>query len=175
MNNKIAEIIKNTDWDIVAVSLKDNDNIIYQAFTTQYDLAQFIEQNLTKYEVRMIDHSLVLNQKTGKTTLNLNFAFDSQNKTLNDIYIRKLGEDIMIELNVDEIEDVKRVESTLREKFLKVLTINTEDVKALYYPFEQEHTYLRADTELHTLPQTAVLHNAPTVEGDYVTIIKVVK
>jgi len=175
MKKKIIEIIKNNHWDVVAVSLAETGDTIYQTFTNVDDLMVFVDENLAKYEVSLLDHALVLNQETTKTTLTFHFAFNSPHKELSNEYLKKLGDDIMIALSPDDIREIKRIESSLREKFLKVLSINTDDVQAQYYPFDQVHNYLRKDAEVKTVDQSAVLNNAPSHEGDYVTMVRVVK
>ncbi|MCL8211680.1 hypothetical protein LD125_00071 [Mesoplasma sp. JKS002658] len=175
MKKKITEIIKNNHWDVIAVSLKETGDTIYQTFSNVDDLMVFVDQNLAKYEVSLLDHALVLNQETRKTTLTFNFVFNSPQKELSDEYLKKLGDDIMIELKPDDVREIKRIESSLREKFLKVLSINTDDIQAQYYPFDQVHSYLRSDEETKTIDQSAVLENAPSHEGDYVTMVRVVK
>ena len=160
---------------MIAVLLQEPGDTIYQTFTNVDDLMVFVDENLAKYEVSLQEHALVLNQKTTKTTLTFHFAFNSSRKELSDAYLKKLGDDIMIELNPDEVSEIKRIESNLREKFLKVLSINTDAVQAQYYPFDQVHNYLRSDGEIKTVGQKAVLANAPSHEGDYVTMVRVVK
>ncbi|ATG97610.1 hypothetical protein [Mesoplasma lactucae] len=171
----IQDILKSNKWDVITVSLKDGNEVIHQSFTTEYAFEQFVKNNLSKYEVSKEEHSLIFNKKTGKTTLNFDFVFDSKKKMLSDEYIQKLADDIMINLSQGDIDDIQQTEQSIREKFLKVLTINTDGVEAKYYPFDMAHTYLREDDDFHTLDHDKVLENAPTIDGDYVTIVKVVK
>nr|WP_215216211.1 Asp-tRNA(Asn)/Glu-tRNA(Gln) amidotransferase subunit GatC [Entomoplasma sp. MP1] len=44
----------------------------------------------------------------------------------------------------------------------------------MFYPYDI-HTYLREDETTTKIDQQVILDNAPTAEGDFVTIKKVVK
>ncbi|WP_051350872.1 Asp-tRNA(Asn)/Glu-tRNA(Gln) amidotransferase subunit GatC [[Acholeplasma] multilocale] len=89
--------------------------------------------------------------------------------------INILAEDIMLKLTEEEAQDIIDTESSIRQKFGKVTSIDTEGVKPLFYPFENNHTFLREDEEFIQSEQKDVLANAPTTDGDYITIVKVVK
>ncbi|ATZ16763.1 aspartyl/glutamyl-tRNA amidotransferase subunit C [Williamsoniiplasma luminosum] len=94
---------------------------------------------------------------------------------LNEDYIKELANDIMLELNEEEIEMIASIDDLIKEKFAKVLNINTDGISAMHYPLENAHTFLREDSESRNIDQKIVLDNAPQTIDDFVVITKVVK
>lgn len=91
-------------------------------------------------------------------------------------FVKSLASDIMISFTNSEIEDILLIEEHLLSSFDKVLAINTSNVEPLYHPFEGPQIFLH-ESELEHCPilQKEVLDNAPSVEGEYISISKVVK
>jgi aspartyl-tRNA(Asn)/glutamyl-tRNA(Gln) amidotransferase subunit C len=89
--------------------------------------------------------------------------------------VLELADDIMLELSESEIQVILATDKSLKEKFEKVTSINAQNVEPLFYPFENAHTFLREDEEINTVKQADVLANAPSTDGEYITIVKVVK
>ncbi|WP_338985302.1 Asp-tRNA(Asn)/Glu-tRNA(Gln) amidotransferase subunit GatC [Spiroplasma endosymbiont of Diplazon laetatorius] len=89
--------------------------------------------------------------------------------------LKELQEDAMLNLTEEELKNILKYENDILHKFEKVLSINTDGVEELHYPFDIHNTHLREDGEVKVLAQEDVLRNAPSVEGDFVTITKVVK
>ncbi|ATZ20689.1 Asp-tRNA(Asn)/Glu-tRNA(Gln) amidotransferase subunit GatC [Mesoplasma coleopterae] len=90
-------------------------------------------------------------------------------------YYEELAQDSMLKFTEKEIDEIVAKQEDLRKEFEKVLKIDTTNVKPLFYPYDDIHTYLRDDNETTTIDQKKILANAPTCEGDFVTIKKVVK
>ncbi|AAT75517.1 Glu-tRNA amidotransferase subunit C [Mesoplasma florum L1] len=90
-------------------------------------------------------------------------------------YYQELAQDSMLRFSDAEIEEIVAKQEDLKKEFEKVLKIDTRNVKPLFYPYDDIHSYLREDEETTTIDQTIILSNAPTSEGDFVTIKKVVK
>lgn len=90
--------------------------------------------------------------------------------------LKDLATDVFIDLTADEIREVIAIENAIAHRFEKVSAIDTTGVKPLNYPFETPRAYLREDDIEPTLiDHSAVLANAPTTSGPYVTIKKVIK
>lgn len=90
--------------------------------------------------------------------------------------LKDLATDVFIDLTDAEIQEVIAIENAILQRFEKVSTIDTKGVKPLIYPFETPRTYLREDdTEPTIIDQSAVLANATTTSGPYITITKVIK
>ncbi|WP_339021100.1 Asp-tRNA(Asn)/Glu-tRNA(Gln) amidotransferase subunit GatC [Spiroplasma endosymbiont of Atherix ibis] len=89
--------------------------------------------------------------------------------------LEELQEDAMLTLSKDELENILKYENDLLKKFEKVLSIDTTNVEELHYPFDISQTYLREDNKVNVLSQSEILKNAPSTEGDFLTITKVVK
>ncbi|ASZ08919.1 glutamyl-tRNA amidotransferase [Mesoplasma chauliocola] len=93
----------------------------------------------------------------------------------NKKYYIELAGDSMLSFTDKEIDEIVAKENSLKQEFEKVLKIDTTNVKPLFYPYDSIHTYLRSDDDSTTIDQSVILSNAPTSEGDFVTIKKVVK
>lgn len=93
----------------------------------------------------------------------------------NNEYYKNLAEDVMLEFTDTEIEEIAKNDDELKKLFTKVTKINTKNVKPLFYPYDKIHNFLRNDDETSVLDQMVILNNAPSVDGDFVTIVKVVK
>ncbi|AUM62366.1 Asp-tRNA(Asn)/Glu-tRNA(Gln) amidotransferase subunit GatC [Spiroplasma monobiae] len=89
--------------------------------------------------------------------------------------LKELQEDAMLDLTEKELQDILKVENQILKKFEKVLSVDTDGVEELHYPFDFNFTYLREDDKTQVLPQNEILRNAPSIDGDFVTITKVVK
>jgi aspartyl-tRNA(Asn)/glutamyl-tRNA(Gln) amidotransferase subunit C len=158
----------------LTIELDDNGNLIKDAFNYEKDFLNYLEKNLSKFDVTYLGHELV-ETKVGDLTIVFRFTYNSKSKILSSHYIKELAADIMLDLTEKEIQDIKKTENSIREKFLKVLTIDTDHVKPMYFPIDDVHYYLREDNSYHVANQQDVLANAPTKDGDYITIVKVVK
>ncbi|AUB31174.1 Asp-tRNA(Asn)/Glu-tRNA(Gln) amidotransferase subunit GatC [Spiroplasma floricola] len=89
--------------------------------------------------------------------------------------LEELQEDAMLTLSKKELESILKYENDLLKKFEKVLSVDTNNVEELHYPFDILQTHLREDDKISVLPQSEILKNAPTIDGDFLTITKVVK
>ncbi|AHI53520.1 glutamyl-tRNA(Gln) amidotransferase subunit C [Spiroplasma sabaudiense Ar-1343] len=96
-------------------------------------------------------------------------------KKISPNLVKELANDIMLDISDDEALDIYNTESSLKKKFAKVLKINTDNVEPMYYPFETNFIGMREDEVMSTNNQKEVLANAPSTEGDFITIVKVVK
>lgn len=92
---------------------------------------------------------------------------------LEDI-IDDLANDIMLEFNDEDKKEFLNLEQELEEKFAKVTNINTDGVEPLFFPFELTNSHLREDDQFEVLEKDDVLRNAPSISGDYISIVKVV-
>jgi len=171
--DEIFTTIADNDWDVINVEVDDNGNIIRDSFTHENDFRNYLENKLSKYDISYLGFEL--KEVDQKRYLIFKFAYASDMKILSTHYVKELANDIMLELTSEEIKEIKQTEGSIRKQFLKVLTIDTEQVEPMFYPSDEIHTYLRPDDEFHTNDEVAVLANAPTVEGDYITVVKVVK
>ncbi|ATZ21371.1 Asp-tRNA(Asn)/Glu-tRNA(Gln) amidotransferase subunit GatC [Mesoplasma tabanidae] len=90
-------------------------------------------------------------------------------------YYEELAQDSMLKFTDNEINEIVAKQEDLKKEFEKVLKIDTSNVKPLFYPYDDIHTYLREDNETTVINQKVILSNAPTSDGDFVTIKKVVK
>ncbi|WP_051636010.1 Asp-tRNA(Asn)/Glu-tRNA(Gln) amidotransferase subunit GatC [Mesoplasma photuris] len=96
----------------------------------------------------------------------------------NELFVKiidELASDIMLEVSQEEKESIIETEKSIMEKFAKVISIDTEGVKPSFYAYDDVHTFLKDDENIKTITQNEVLQNAPTKDGDFVTIVKVVK
>jgi len=171
---QILDVLRNNHWNTLKVQITDQENVILDNFKSERNFINYLETNLSKYDVNYLGHELVENQDDDLTIV-FKFAYSSEVKILSNSYIEELAEDIMLELSDAEILDIKGTENSLRKKFLKVLTIDTEKVNPMYFPVDDVHDYLREDEDYYTTNHEEVLENAPSVEGDYISIVKVVK
>ncbi|ATZ18996.1 aspartyl/glutamyl-tRNA amidotransferase subunit C [Williamsoniiplasma somnilux] len=94
---------------------------------------------------------------------------------INDELIKELASDIMLELSQGEINEIIEAEESIIKRFKQVTSINTDNIEPLNYPFENSHVFLREDEDFYTNSQEDLLNNAPTVDGDFITIVKVIK
>lgn len=99
----------------------------------------------------------------------------ANNQKLTKAYLKELASDIMLELTDNELDGISAIEESLTRRFEKVTSINTDGLEPLFFPFEQPHTYLRDDNDMHANQQSDLLANAPSTDGDYITIVRVVK
>ncbi|AGR41821.1 Asp-tRNA(Asn)/Glu-tRNA(Gln) amidotransferase subunit GatC [Spiroplasma diminutum] len=89
--------------------------------------------------------------------------------------LNELQEEAMLDLSQEELENILKYENEILKKFEKVLAINTDNVMELHYPFEIQSNTLREDDETNVLSKNDILSNAPSTNGDFITITKVVK
>ena len=90
--------------------------------------------------------------------------------------LKELAAAVFFDLTEEEIQEVIAIENSILRRFEKVSAIDTTGVEPLIYPFETPRTYLREDEgEMTVTDQSAVLANATTTSGPYVTITKVIK
>ncbi|PPE04957.1 aspartyl/glutamyl-tRNA amidotransferase subunit C [Entomoplasma ellychniae] len=90
-------------------------------------------------------------------------------------YYKSLANDVMLDFDNNHYDDIDKNYAELKELFKKVTSIDTEGVKPLFYPYDDIHTYLRDDEFIQTMNQEDILKNAPSTDGDFVTLVKVVK
>ena len=84
-------------------------------------------------------------------------------------YFKRLANQLMFDLNDEEAEDIVKEFETL-EKQLKLLDeVNTEGVEPMVYPFEDETTFLRKDSQ-----EDALANVKDKIEGHFI-LPKVVK
>lgn len=93
----------------------------------------------------------------------------------NKKYYKELAQDCMLSFTDLEIDEIVAKEENLKKEFENVLKIDTTNVKPLFYPYDDIHTYLRDDEETTKIDQKVILNNAPSAEDNFVTIKKVVK
>lgn len=89
-------------------------------------------------------------------------------------YLKSLAKDIMLEANDQELDYILSVEESILEKFKKVTSIDTTNVKPTFYPLNDIHNFLREDNNSEVIEQEYILKNAPTSKDECVTIAKVV-
>lgn len=90
-------------------------------------------------------------------------------------YIQSLAHQIMIDLNDEEIEDLKLDFKLIGSVCELMNEINTEDVEEMVYPFENATKYLREDKVDNVLTREDALKNAPKVVENQIVVPKVVK
>lgn len=90
-------------------------------------------------------------------------------------YFQKLAAGIMLEVNDDEVEDLKNEFDVLTRQIQLFDRVDTEGVEPMVYPFEDETTFLREDVVSHVLTQEEALRNAGSVLAGHVHVPKVVK
>lgn len=174
MQQKLIDILNDNDWNEIAIQIKNVDSTIKEDFHQEKTFLQFVEDNIDKYEAKFEGFELIKKDNGNRTTIMFKFSFDKEKK-LSKEYIESLADDIMLNLTEQEVEEIQNTEESVRRKFMKVITIDTQNVEPMYYPFDNAHTYLREDDDMSVNKQEEVLANAPSVEGDYITVVKVVK
>ena len=89
--------------------------------------------------------------------------------------IKKLAHDILLDLSDKEAEDIA-AEFEKLGKMLRVFEeIDTEGLRALVYPFDNETEYLREDVPERPLSKDEVLANAGKITEDCVSVPRVLK
>lgn len=96
-------------------------------------------------------------------------------KKISKELVQELANGIMIELTNDEAELIVETEKHILERLDKIRLIDTENVKPLHYAYEGSNTFLKEDEDFEVISKESVLKNAPSSEGDFITIKKVVK
>lgn len=90
-------------------------------------------------------------------------------------YFKQLANQIMFDLSDDEIVDLQADFKTLLKQMELLEKIDTENVKEMVYPFEEETSYLRDDVVTNQITQEEALCNAPQKQSGQIVVPKVVK
>lgn len=96
-------------------------------------------------------------------------------ETFDKAFFEKLASGIMLNVNDEEIADLKAEFEILRRQVQLFERVDTEGVEPMVYPFEEETTFLREDVADHILSQQDALANAKSVRAGHVHVPKVVK
>ena len=89
--------------------------------------------------------------------------------------ILKLARQLMIELNQQEIDELKAYFKVL-ERHLDLLNeIDTEGVEPMVYGRMASGTYMREDSDLENLELEEVFSNAPSRQDDFFSVSTVVQ
>ncbi|MBQ3418919.1 MAG: Asp-tRNA(Asn)/Glu-tRNA(Gln) amidotransferase subunit GatC [Erysipelotrichaceae bacterium] len=89
--------------------------------------------------------------------------------------IKVLANNLMFDLNDEEIEDISKEFDKLDKMLAFFDEIDTNNVKEMVYPFEDETSFLREDEVSNVLSQDDALKNAAKVISGHVVVPKVVK
>ena len=90
-------------------------------------------------------------------------------------YFQRLAAGIMLDVNDDEVEDLKGEFDVLTQQIQLFDKVDTEGVEPMVYPFEEETSFLCEDEVTHVLTQEEALRNAGSVRAGHVHVPKVVK
>lgn len=90
-------------------------------------------------------------------------------------YFQRLAAGIMLDVNDDEVEDLKGEFDVLTQQIQLFDKVDTEGVEPMVYLFEEETSFLREDEVTHVLTQEEALRNAGSVRAGHVHVPKVVK
>ena len=90
-------------------------------------------------------------------------------------YFQRLAAGIMLDVNDDEVEDLKGEFDVLTQQIQLFDKVDTEGVEPMVHPFEEETSFLREDEVTHVLTQEEALRNAGSVRAGHVHVPKVVK
>lgn len=96
-------------------------------------------------------------------------------ETFDKEYFQKLAGGIMLDVNDEEVEDLKQEFAILTSQIQLFDKVDTEGVEPMIYPFEEETYFLREDVVDHVLSQQDALKNAKSVRAGHVHVPKVVK
>ena len=96
-------------------------------------------------------------------------------ETFDKSFFEKLASGIMLNVNDEEIADLKAEFEILRRQVQLFERVDTEGVEPMVYPFEEETTFLREYVADHVLSQQDALANAKSVRAGHVHVPKVVK
>ena len=96
-------------------------------------------------------------------------------ETFDKEYFQKLAGGIMLDVNDEEVEDLKQEFAILTSQIQLFDKVDTEGVEPMIYPFEEETHFLREDVVYHVLSQQDALKNAKSVRAGHVHVPKVVK
>ena len=90
-------------------------------------------------------------------------------------YFKMLANQIMLDLSDTEIEELQDEFKTLTKQMELLEKIDTNNVEAMIYPFEEDTYYLRKDEVSNVITKEEALLNAPDTLNDQVIVPKVVK
>lgn len=96
-------------------------------------------------------------------------------ETFDKEYFQKLAAGIMLDVNEEEVEDLKQEFAILTRQIQLFDKVDTEGVEPMVYPFEEETSFLREDVVGHVLSQEDALKNAKSVRAGHIHVPKVVK
>lgn len=94
---------------------------------------------------------------------------------MNKAYFQKLANQLMFTISDEEAEQLQAEFEILQKQIALLEKINTDDVKEMVYPFENETAFLREDVITHTVTRDEALQNAKSVMAGHVHVPKVVK
>ena len=80
-------------------------------------------------------------------------------------YFQRLAAGIMLDVNDDEVEDLKGEFDVLTQQIQLFDKVDTEGVEPMVYPFEEETSFLREDEVTHVLTQEEALAGGPKTEA----------
>ncbi len=89
--------------------------------------------------------------------------------------VLSLAQQNMFSLSDEEIEKCIASSRVFLEQIESLKSIDTRGVEAMDMPYDTINEWMREDSVTHLLDKNDLLSNAPTVEGDYIEIVKVVK
>ena len=89
--------------------------------------------------------------------------------------LKVLANNLMFDLNDEEVEDISKEFDKLDKMLAFFDEIDTNNVKEMVYPFEDETSFLREDEVSNVLSQDDALKNAAKVISGHVVVPKVVK
>ena len=89
--------------------------------------------------------------------------------------IKVLANNLMFDLNDEEVEDISKEFDKIDKMLAFFDEIDTNNVKEMVYPFEDETSFLREDEVSNVLSQDDALKNAAKVISGHVVVPKVVK
>ncbi len=95
-------------------------------------------------------------------------------KKIDKNLIEKLSSDLMLTLTDDEVKDIEANIPIFTGYIQQLQSIDTDGVEAMNYPFDAPTSWLRDDVVSHVIDQELAFENAPTRDGDYFEIVKVV-
>jgi len=89
--------------------------------------------------------------------------------------LKETAKKLMLSTNEKVLQKLQEDFETIELKISKLKNINTNGIEPLTHPNENSIILFREDVIGETLDKEVIVSNAPTSEGGYVTIEKVVK
>ncbi len=88
-------------------------------------------------------------------------------------YLKFLAKQLMFELNEEELKMMEADFITLNKQFALLEEIDTSNIAALVFPYEEETTYLRPDLVSDNMESGELLCNAVEVSEGLLIVPKV--